>query len=141
MGDTGSLFLGVTLSMFVIHFMNTNESLPVENPYKFMNTIAAALCFLMPPVVDTLRVIIIRLTKGHSPFRPDKSHIHHALIRMGLPHQRATLVIAGVQLSFIGIAVLMSDFADVYVLPVFIALAVMFSMFLDRLIINYVKKV
>lgn len=139
MGDTGSLFLGVTLSMFVIHFMNTNESLPVENPYKFMNTIAAALCFLMPPVVDTLRVIIIRLTKGHSPFRPDKNHIHHVFIRLGLPHHKATLIIAGVQLTFIAIAILLSGLTDLYALPIFIGLAITFSIILDRLIISYAK--
>jgi UDP-GlcNAc:undecaprenyl-phosphate/decaprenyl-phosphate GlcNAc-1-phosphate transferase len=140
MGDTGSLFIGITLSMFVIHFMNVNEQLPVSNPFKFINTIAAAFCFLMPPIVDTLRVIMIRVLKGYSPFRPDKSHIHHAFIRMGLTHNSATLIIAGVHVLFISLAVLSSKIADVVVVPAIISLAVLFSVALDRLIINHTRK-
>lgn len=140
MGDTGSLFIGITLSIFVIRFMSANELLPEESPYKFMNTIAAALCFLMPPVVDTLRVIIIRLLRGHSPFRPDKSHIHHVFIRLGLPHHKATLIIATVQVLFISLAVLLNSLADLYAVPIFVVLAVSFSVLLDRLIINYTRR-
>jgi UDP-GlcNAc:undecaprenyl-phosphate/decaprenyl-phosphate GlcNAc-1-phosphate transferase len=139
MGDTGSLFIGITLSMFVIHFMNVNEQLPAENPFRFMNTIAAALCFLMPPLLDTIRVIIIRLVKGHSPFHPDKNHIHHVFIRIGLPHQSATLIIASIHIGFITLAVVFSNVVDMYVVPVVLVISAVFSVFLDRLIINYAR--
>jgi UDP-GlcNAc:undecaprenyl-phosphate/decaprenyl-phosphate GlcNAc-1-phosphate transferase len=139
MGDTGSLFIGLTLSIFIILFMNVNEGLPVENPFKFHNTITAALCFLMPPLLDTIRVIIIRILKGNSPFQPDKNHIHHVFIRIGFSHQTATLIIAAVHFGFIALAMVLIEVVDKYSVPIVVLASVMFSVLLDRLIMNYTQ--
>ena len=65
----------------------------------------------MIPVYDTLRVIVIRLSRGVSPFSPDKKHIHHTLIRQGFNHAQASLILIGytlfafiltTQISFLG---------------------------------------
>jgi len=45
------------------------------------------------PLVDTLRVFTIRVLRKRSPFSADKNHIHHHLLRLGLSHNKATLLI------------------------------------------------
>ena len=54
-----------------------------------------ALLIVGLPVLDTLMVIALRLRSGHSPFKPDKRHIHHQLMRSGLFHYQA---VAGIYL-------------------------------------------
>jgi hypothetical protein len=93
----------------------------------------------MPPLLDTIRVIIIRLVKGVSPFHPDKNHIHHVFIRIGLQHRSATLIIAAVHIAFIALAIVLSHLADAYVVPIVLMVSSVFSIFLDRLIINYTR--
>ena len=78
MGDTGSLVIGTILSVFMIQFINQNYSLPVNQTIKFNSSIVTAICVLIIPLVDTTRIIIIRLYRGISPFTADKRHIHHA---------------------------------------------------------------
>lgn len=50
------------------------------------------------PVLDTLRVMIMRICRGCSPFKADKTHLHHALVEKGLSHLMTTLVIIGLDL-------------------------------------------
>ena len=80
MGDTGALFLGFTLAV-----------LSVQGVFK----LHAVLAFLVPitifalPLFDTAFAIIRRLFAGKSPFAPDRGHIHHRLIDMGLNQKQA----------------------------------------------------
>jgi UDP-GlcNAc:undecaprenyl-phosphate/decaprenyl-phosphate GlcNAc-1-phosphate transferase len=136
MGDTGALVIGMTLAIMVIHFINLNFALPVGNVYKFDATIAAAACFIMIPLVDTMRIVILRLLKGQSPFKPDKSHVHHAIMRLGKTHSQTTIILGITQLCFITIAVLCRGFSDRYMLVAVIVLSIILSVFLDRLILR-----
>ena len=45
------------------------------------------------PVFDTLRVMCARILRGGSPFRPDKTHLHHLFISLGFSHAGTTAVI------------------------------------------------
>ena len=85
MGDTGALVIGMMLAILAIHFINVNYSLPIMTPYKFKGSVGTAACIIIIPLVDTLRIVILRLSKGQSPFKPDKSHVHHAIMRLGIP--------------------------------------------------------
>jgi UDP-GlcNAc:undecaprenyl-phosphate/decaprenyl-phosphate GlcNAc-1-phosphate transferase len=134
MGDTGSLFIGLTVSIFTVHFMNVNDGLPAAAVFKFQNTIAVAGCIIIIPVVDTLRIIILRIARGQSPFKPDKSHVHHAIMRLGLTHSKATLLLIGVQVLFISVAVGLKNWSDLYVVPGVAVLALALSLALDKLI-------
>lgn len=78
MGDSGSLLLGYTLSAMAVSLVQPRggDSLaPV--------TVAGVLAL---PVIDTLLVMARRLWHRQSPFLPDKTHLHHRLIDLGLPH-------------------------------------------------------
>jgi UDP-N-acetylmuramyl pentapeptide phosphotransferase/UDP-N-acetylglucosamine-1-phosphate transferase len=49
-----------------------------------------AMAILSYPLIDTLRVFIIRALQGRSPFSADKNHIHHKLLSLGMKHWQVT---------------------------------------------------
>jgi UDP-N-acetylmuramyl pentapeptide phosphotransferase/UDP-N-acetylglucosamine-1-phosphate transferase len=134
MGDTGALVLGFLFSILAIHFIEVNYHLPMNHTYRFNASITTAVCVIIIPLCDTLRIFIVRLSKGKSPFDPDKSHIHHALMRLGLRHYQTALVLGIVNILFIGVAVVFQDYGDNVLLPVVLVLAILFSMSIDALI-------
>ncbi len=99
MGDTGSLLLGVILAFLAIEFIEINRT--YEGPYKIITSPVVAMGFLALPLVDMLKVFVIRLYNRTSPFHPDKRHIHHLLLELGLNHTQATTVLSVVSILFI----------------------------------------
>jgi UDP-GlcNAc:undecaprenyl-phosphate/decaprenyl-phosphate GlcNAc-1-phosphate transferase len=85
MGDTGSLILGVVVALLTIHFIGFT---PVSST-SFYGSSAIALSIIIVPVIDTLRVFIIRLSQKRSPFSPDMNHIHHNLLKLTGGHHLA----------------------------------------------------
>ena len=136
MGDTGAMVIGMLLAILVIHFMNVNYDLSAAHPYKFTATIASAAAFIIVPLCDTLRIVILRLSKRQSPFRPDKSHIHHALIRLGLNHSTTVIILVSVNAIYILGAFLLRSVGDKYMIPAILLFAIVLSLILDRLIIT-----
>lgn len=136
MGDTGALVIGMMLAILAIHFINVNYSLPAMTPYKFNGSVGTAACIIIIPLVDTLRIVILRISKGQSPFSPDKSHVHHAIMRLGMSHSQTTLILGGVQALYIILAIIFYQFSDIYVLSGLLILSFLLSVTLDRLIIR-----
>ena len=136
MGDTGALVIGMMLAILAIHFININYSLPAMTPYKFNGSVGTAACIIIIPLVDTLRIVILRISKGQSPFAPDKSHVHHAIMRLGMSHSQTTLTLGGVQILYIVLAITFHKFGDIYVLSGLLVLSFLLSVTLDRLIIS-----
>src|ERR1019366_8468646 len=102
MGDTGSLIIGLLNSVFVIKFIaiaaNPSSGLPMESAP------AIGFAILIVPLFDTLRVVTIRIISRRSPFSPDRNHIHHFLLDLGLSHTKITLTCIGANILFIGLA-------------------------------------
>ncbi|MCI0750348.1 MAG: undecaprenyl/decaprenyl-phosphate alpha-N-acetylglucosaminyl 1-phosphate transferase, partial [Flammeovirgaceae bacterium] len=136
MGDTGAIVIGFSLSIFAIHLIELNNQLPVLTPFRFTSSIAPSVCFLLVPLVDTLRVFILRSLKGRSPLSPDKNHLHHGLIRLGLPHGKAAILLGAVQGIFIISAFTFSGWTNLQLLTSAIVLAIILSVILDRLLIR-----
>jgi UDP-GlcNAc:undecaprenyl-phosphate GlcNAc-1-phosphate transferase len=90
MGDTGSLILGFVIAVLCIRLMQINVS--AANPVLSHAPIFV-LGIVLIPVYDTLRVFVMRIWKGGSPFEADKTHIHHLLTNQGFSHVFATRVI------------------------------------------------
>lgn len=101
MGDTGSLIIGMVCAVLIIKFIDINDGLDVGNPLRFSNTPVVAIGIIILPLYDTVRVFITRILRGHSPFHPDRRHIHHLLIDYGMSHTRATATLLFVNLLFI----------------------------------------
>ena len=109
MGDSGSLLLGLTIALLTIRFLET--PLELYNSYwtsSRMPLIALSLSFI--PVFDALRVALIRINNGIHPFRADKRHIHHLFLSNGFSHTQTTLILVTINLSTLGMIVLLPAF-------------------------------
>ena len=102
MGDGGSLLLGLLLYTMTIQLMKTPSNWPVSGLVHPV----AAMCMLAYPLVDTLRVFTLRVLDGRSPFSPDRWHIHHKLLELGLGHKMSSGVIWLYTLCFVLMAFL-----------------------------------
>ncbi len=106
MGDCGSLFLGFMLYLFVCRFCQMNATGEVASAYAMSAAPAVAICVLIVPLFDTVRVMFDRIKEKRSPFYPDRCHIHHLLLDIGLEHRRVTFVLLGVNALFVAIGVM-----------------------------------
>lgn len=140
MGDTGSLSLGFALAVLTILFIDKNGTMASYEGWKFNAPIASGVALLIIPIYDTSRIFIKRMLKGKSPMAPDKSHVHHFLLRMGLRHDQVTLTLVFIKIGFISLIFLGSNFNDHVMLPVVICIAVVLGLRLDSLTLKRVKK-
>lgn len=97
-GDAGSHLLGIIFCIVTLNVVNS----PSSEAGIEAALIPFALAVLSHPVFDTLRVMTMRICKGHSPFKADKTHLHHALVEKGLTHLATTLTIVGLNLLVVG---------------------------------------
>jgi UDP-GlcNAc:undecaprenyl-phosphate GlcNAc-1-phosphate transferase len=91
MGDTGSLVVGMILSVLAINtikfgLITEDFELPNKGPLL-------AIVILAIPLFDSLRVFIVRASKGVGPFSSGRDHIHHALLDLGFGHKRTALIL------------------------------------------------
>jgi len=105
MGDSGSLLLGYMLTLYVFEFCEMNAE-PGLFKYNMTAAPAVAVSVLSVPLFDTMRVMLTRIKKGVSPFRPDKNHIHHLLLKTGLKHRQVTFVLLSVTFGFIMLGII-----------------------------------
>jgi UDP-GlcNAc:undecaprenyl-phosphate GlcNAc-1-phosphate transferase len=77
-GTAGVMFLGYTLG--VLSILGTAK-------------VIVAMLVLAVPIIDSFWVIVRRLFSGRSPFSPDRGHIHHRLLDVGLSHRATVLLI------------------------------------------------
>jgi len=101
MGDCGSLFLGYMINLFVFQFCELNAQHNVPEELHMPAAPAVAICVLLIPLFDTMRVMLTRIKRGYSPFSPDRNHIHHLLLKIGLKHRQVTFVLLVESLFFI----------------------------------------
>lgn len=100
MGDTGSQFLGYSIGACLIMLTQSSSIYSPILPLFLLGT----------PVLDTAMVIYERVRSGASPFKPDKNHLHHKLLRAGLTQEQAvisiyffhfTLILLGFSMRFV----------------------------------------
>lgn len=103
MGDTGSLTTGLILSFLSIEVC----SLPEGSVYSW-DVMVVAFAPLAIPCLDVIRVFVHRIVRGMSPFLPDKSHIHHKLLALGIPQRWAMITILATSSALIAANLLMS---------------------------------
>ena len=96
MGDTGSLTLGYTLSFLAIKYSQHNTDIMPYTEGAFL----IAFSTMIIPAFDVVRVVLVRIREGHSPFEPDKNHIHHKLLAIGLSPRRAMLSLLSMSCAF-----------------------------------------
>lgn len=117
LGDAGSQFLGFSLAILAILLIETTHT--ALNP-------GLPLLLLGLPILDTLVVIVLRLSQGRSPFSADRQHIHHQLLDCGLSHSAAVSVIYIFQAILVGSALLLPYQSDLTVVGTFIVECALF---------------
>lgn len=109
MGDTGSLALGYVISFLVIHFMQ--DTFYFKPWSEGLSVIAVS--SLIVPLFDVVRVVLTRLRDKKHPFLPDKSHIHHKLLRTGMSKMQVMVTLLLTALFFIALNILLIQFFSV----------------------------
>jgi UDP-GlcNAc:undecaprenyl-phosphate GlcNAc-1-phosphate transferase len=98
-GSAGVMFLGYTLALLSI--LGTAK-------------VVVALLVLGVPIIDTFWVIVRRLADRRSPFSPDRGHIHHRLLDLGLGHRSTVLLIYAICAGLGLLSLLVSTSAGFY---------------------------
>lgn len=109
-GTSGIMFVGYSLA--VLSILGTGK-------------IAVALLVLGVPIMDTFWIIVRRLAARRSPFAPDRGHIHHRLLDLGLSHRGTVLVIYGVCILLAVLSLVLSVTGQMYA---FLGLIVLFGL-------------
>lgn len=110
MGDAGSQFLGFTIGGLAIILVERSDG---------QLSPALILPLLGLPVIDTAMVMLLRIKDRRSPFSPDRNHIHHKLLSVGLQHHQAVGVIYVVQAAIVFSAVLLRYQSDLVIISVY----------------------
>lgn len=133
MGDTGSLLAGTMMCILSISFIEHHNVIG-QSVYAFSSAPAVAFSLLILPLFDTLRVFIIRVIKGNSPFAPDKNHIHHLLLDVGLNHSQAVTMLIAFNICAFLLVVNVQEFGTFLVIGILILISFSFTLILQRLV-------
>lgn len=116
MGDAGSLLIGFLLITLGIKFMEEQASSQNGYAYGFLLLVS----FFSVPVLDSLRVYLSRIKQGDSPFKADKTHLHHLLLTAGLTHKKVAIAVISFSmiLFFLGFGLL--SYKSVSIIIIFI---------------------
>lgn len=107
MGDTGALIIGLLLGMMSI------DCCSIARLQGGSNSAVIAFAPLLIPGFDVVRVYLHRIRAHRDPFLPDKSHIHHKLLALGLTQRKAMLLIILVSFLLISLNFYLSDKVDI----------------------------
>lgn len=91
-GDAGTLMLGVAICDMVMAILTHNSPETKRLLKPEFSRLAFVLAVLSIPIFDTIRVMLGRISRGESPFTPDKTHLHHAFIDYGFHHLETSLM-------------------------------------------------
>jgi UDP-GlcNAc:undecaprenyl-phosphate/decaprenyl-phosphate GlcNAc-1-phosphate transferase len=98
-GTSGTMFIGYTLA--VLSILGSAK-------------VAVALLVLGVPIIDAFWIIVRRLFAGRSPFTPDRGHIHHRLLDLGLSHRQTVVLIYGICLGLGVLSLVLTGASQVY---------------------------
>ena len=111
-GTSGVMFIGYTLA--VLSILGTAK-------------VAVALLVLGVPIIDAFWIIVRRLAQRRSPFTPDRGHLHHRLLDVGLSHRSTVVLIYGICVVLGTLSLLLSGANQVFA---FVGVFVLIGVFL-----------
>ena len=126
MGDAGSMLIGFTVIWFLLLATQRTEG-------AFIRPVTA-LWFIAVPLMDMAAIMIRRIRRGDSPFKPDREHLHHIFQRLGLNSTQTLIVICAIAASFAGFGV----YAEITGIPeyimfyLFVACFILYSVLLSK---------
>jgi UDP-GlcNAc:undecaprenyl-phosphate/decaprenyl-phosphate GlcNAc-1-phosphate transferase len=131
LGDTGSMLIGFILSILTCRFLQ--QELVSHGNIKFPAAPAMVIGILIIPLYDSLRVFILRISNGKSPFKADKQHLHHRLLQLGFSHLESTIILLSANVFFIFFAFFLQGVGMIYLVFYEAGIATILSYILVRL--------
>ena len=136
MGDTGALTIGILLCFLALKLCSHNT----EETHN-ANPLIMSFAPLLIPCFDVIRVFFGRIRRGNNPFLPDKTHIHHKLMAIGLSPRVTMITIITTSIAFTVANIILSPYLNVNILIILdIAVWVAFNMWLTRKIESKTKQ-
>ena len=102
-GDAGTMTMGILMTWYVIQMLrhDHNSQWMAYVSGQQLSLVAFTLAILAVPVGDTLRVMFRRMTKGYSPFKADKTHLHHMLLNYSSSHSITSLTEIAIAITIV----------------------------------------
>ncbi|MCG3880495.1 UDP-N-acetylglucosamine--undecaprenyl-phosphate N-acetylglucosaminephosphotransferase, partial [Psychrobacter sp. Ps6] len=130
MGDAGSMFIGFSVVWMLIRGTQEPEVIAFKP--------VTALWLIAIPLMDMTTIMIRRIRKGHSPFKPDREHLHHICQRIGLSPLMTLFIICFMASVCAGIGI-WADLSGVAESTMFIAFLILFAVYF--MAISYIWRI
>ena len=134
LGDAGSLFIGFWIATYLITYIT---SAPYSTLIDFFsinieNVPVIAISMISIPVLDTLRVMLVRLLNNKSPFAADRNHLHHILLDSGMTHLRTSLFLTFINwFNAILIFLLEQNFNSIELTMIYVSVSLFWYFFFE----------
>ncbi len=130
MGDAGSMLIGFTVIWFLL-LSSQNGTNPPMRP-------VTALWLIALPLMDMTAIMIRRIRRGDSPFKPDRGHLHHICQRLGLSSKQTLASICLLASLFAGFGIL-GEFKEIPEVIMFIAFLIAFGIYIT--VLNHIWRI
>ena len=141
LGDNGSMIIGLLAVLFAFKFIKTYTGASSLLLTKCSAEVGVALTALAIPIADTLRLFFLRpYYLAKSPFKADRNHVHHLLLRIGFNHAEASLLLFGLAILLILAALAAQDLGSIAVVLINSSICVAFLMALDFLVFSKYRR-
>lgn len=110
MGDTGSLTIGMLIAFIMVKVWSLPER-PVLLQDSF-NPLILVISPMLIPLLDVARVFWHRIKRHRNPFMPDRTHIHHKLLALGISPRAALACILSSAIVWLILNVWLSSFIN-----------------------------
>jgi len=135
MGDAGSMLIGLTVVWLLV--IGTQAQTPAFNA-------VTALWIIAVPLMDMVAIMIRRMKKGQSAFKPDRDHLHHIFLRAGYTSRQTLAVISSIAVlfGFIGIVLEISNTPLWFGLLLFVVVFIFYTYALNHIwrILTFFRK-
>jgi UDP-GlcNAc:undecaprenyl-phosphate GlcNAc-1-phosphate transferase len=128
MGDAGSMMIGFTVIWLLLGASQTASD-TIMRP-------VTGLWIIGLPLMDMTAVMYRRIKRGRSPFRPDRDHLHHICLRLGLGKYQTLFVICGLAAIF-ALAGVLGEYAQIPEFIMFFGFLICFAIYSYVLMINW----
>lgn len=123
MGDAGSMFLGYSLAFLSIILTQGQSDIGAMVPVIVLGV----------PMFDTVRVLVIRVKNRRHPFAADKTHLHHLMMRSGIPQRRVVKTIWLLSILMSLIAFVLYKYEAWLMLLLFCSIMTVIGIFIENL--------
>ncbi|WP_232012594.1 UDP-N-acetylglucosamine--undecaprenyl-phosphate N-acetylglucosaminephosphotransferase [Vibrio aphrogenes] len=130
MGDAGSMVIGFTVIWFLL-VASQNGTKPPLRP-------VTALWLIAVPLLDMAAIMIRRMRRGCSPFKPDREHLHHIFQRLGLNSTQTLVAICSIAMLFAAFGI----YGEIVNIPEYIMFYLFIGCFITyTLLLSYVWRI